>query len=699
MTARNTTTTKEESKARGSRATKAKEGASKPASRRGRPRKVKPLVEEDGSPIDETGVKLYAPKPEDDDTPFSFESEVPSVSSGTGQSGENAFTAGSGQETSSESATAVFSSDSPFDAPSSNAATSGGFETSSGGEATSGGLESPAGSFASYEPSFDAVSAPFSPEPSSSSSSEVLSGSSAGAEDDGSALVFSRAFEPVSGLAEESSLHDASGQTSGTGSFGFLSTETDDDRRDVEFELAQERVDSTMATLVESQRTFFNTSQTRDVNFRILQLKKLYRAIRDNEGPLMEALGKDLSKSPCESYSSEIGLVLHEIQYVMRHLKSWARPRRKQGELHLFPGHFNIYTEPVGVSLVMSTWNYPVLLSLDPIVSSMAAGNTVILKTSEFASATNAVLKAMLEKTFNRSYLAVVEGGYTENHALLEQHFDFIFFTGSQNVGRIVMSSAARFLTPVCLELGGKSPCIVDSSANLEIAARRIVWGKFLNAGQTCVAPDYVLVDKGIKGRLIELMEEEIRRQFGDKPLENKDYPKIINERRFVHLSTLCPKAEMDFVTNKIAPTIMDLGDMNGREAGEAEVMQEEIFGPLLPVMGFDNLNSVMEYVSSRPVPLSLYVFSTSAGNIRRVTQELRFGGGCVNDVVLHLASSKAPFGGAGESGMGGYHGVYGFRTFSHEKSVLVQSPKMDIKIRYAPYTDKMLSLLKKVLR
>ncbi len=520
------------------------------------------------------------------------------------------------------------------------------------------------------------------------------------AEAAGSGQLYARVFEPVSSVAESASdTSDGSDGGETSAGFGAFSPVSDDgERREVEFELAQERISSTMAALVESQRTFFYTGQTRDVNFRILQLKKLYGAIRDNEALLMEALQKDLAKSSSESYATEIGLVLHEIRYVMRHLKKWARPRRVQGELHLFPAHFKIYTEPVGVSLVMSTWNYPVLLSLDPIISSIAAGNTVILKTSEAAEATNAVLKSLIEKTFNRSYMAVVQGGYTENHALLEQHFDFIFFTGSQNVGRIVMTSAARFLTPVCLELGGKSPCIVDSSANLGIAARRIVWGKFLNAGQTCVAPDYVLVDKGIKDQLISLMKDEIRRQFGEKPLENKDYPKIINERRFVHLSTLCPKAEMDFVTNKIAPTIMDLGDMHAREAVEAEVMQEGRFGPLLPGLRYDNLNSVITFVSSRQVPLSLYIFSTNAGNIRRVMQELRFGGGCVNDVVFHLASSKAPFGGEGESGMGNYHGMYGFETFSHKKSVLVQSSKMDLKLRYAPYTEEGFRLLKTFL-
>lgn len=675
MTARNTTTAKEERKPRGTRSTKSKDEAPKPAAKRGRPRKVKaPAMEnenpnEDGieNQIDENGVALYAPKGTGDDTPFSFESEAAPAGQGDGGVFPEAAPAGQGDGgVFPEAAPAASDWERSFDSVASAA----------------GSGRDPAGDHD------ESVGFP-----------EEAAGQPVEADDGHAALDFSRAFEPVSGLADAASQPDDSEQLSDSGSFGFLSRETDDDRRVVEFELAQERVDSTMATLVESQRTFFNTSQTRDVNFRILQLKKLYRAIKDNEGLLVEALQKDLAKSPYETYATEIGLVLHEIRYVIRHLKAWARPRRRQGDLHLFPAHFNIYTEPLGVSLVMSTWNYPILLSLDPIVSSMAAGNTVILKTSEYAAATNAVLKAMLEKTFNRSYLAVVEGGYTENHALLEQHFDFIFFTGSQNVGRIVMSSAARFLTPVCLELGGKSPCIVDSSANLEVAARRIVWGKFLNAGQTCVAPDYVLVDKGIKDKLIELMKLEIRRQFGEKPLENKDYPKIINERRFVHLSTLCPKAEMDFVTNKISPTIMDLGGMNDRTAVDAEVMQEEIFGPLLPVLCFDNLNSVMEYISSKPVPLSLYIFSTNAGNIRRVTQELRFGGGCVNDVVFHLASCKAPFGGAGESGMGNYHGIYGFRTFSHEKAVLVQSLKFDTKIRYAPYSAKLLKLLKKVLR
>lgn len=654
MAERNTTTGKKESKSKGTRAVKAKDEAPKPPAKKSRPRKAKPAAATDPEekPVDETGVKLYAPRAEENDTPFSFDTEYSRAEPQT-----------AGEPQPSPEPQAFFVTEQDRDVPVHEE-------------------EDPAASedtvFAFVKEEAPAVeNDPFAHE------------EPAGEASDGG-VDFDRAFEPVSSLSETVAEAETEPPSLSAG-FG--------DRREVEFELAQERIDSKMRTLVESQRTFFNTNQTRDVSFRILQLKKLYRAIQDNEELITAALQKDLAKSAYESYVTEIGLVLHEISYVIRHLKKWARPKKCRADLHLFPARFCIYTEPLGVSLILSTWNYPVLLSLCPIVSSIAAGNTVILKTSEYAVETNNALKAMLEKTFNSSYLAVVQGGYTENHALLEQHFDFIFFTGSQNVGRIVMSSAARFLTPVCLELGGKSPCIVDSSANLEIAARRIVWGKFLNAGQTCVAPDYVLVDKGVKDKLIDLMKGEILRQFGDKPLENKDYPKIINERRFVHLSTLCPKAEMDFVTNKISPTIMDLGDLNGREANDAEIMQEEIFGPLLPVLSFDNINTVMSYVATKPVPLSLYIFSTNADNIRRVTRELRFGGGCVNDVVYHLASSKAPFGGAGESGMGNYHGVYGFETFSHKKSVLLQSPKTDMKIRYSPYTDKMLRLLKKIIR
>ena len=678
MAARNTTAAKaaekadtKDTKEKKEAKARAKSDSSKGTAKRGRPRKAKAAEAAQAAPavLDETGVKLYTAKTAGNDTPFSFEVEE-SAASGLGESAPAASSIGDEVRPLSGWGTGAFEAEPPsvFGQP-------------------------PIAIAEEQQP----VSV-WEPEHSEPLPQEPAFGEPVAEGEGDSGLLYSRAFEPVSSLSDSFS-ESADGEPAEPVFAGLSEGGLDDERREVEFELAQERVSSTMAALVESQRSFFNKGQTRDVGFRILQLKKLYGAIRDNEGLLMEALQKDLAKSPCESYSTEIGLVLHEIRYVVRHLKKWARPRRKLGDLHLFPARFKIYKEPVGVTLVMSTWNYPVLLSFGPIVSSVAAGNTVILKTSEYAGATNAVVKSLIEKTFDQSFMAVVQGGYTENHALLDQHFDFIFFTGSQNVGRIVMSSAARFLTPVCLELGGKSPCIVDSSANLEVAARRIVWGKFLNAGQTCVAPDYVLVDRGVKDKLVSLMQGEIVRQFGERPLENRDYPKIINERRFVHLSTLCPKAEMDFVTNKISPTIMDLGDMNGSEAKEAEVMQEEIFGPLLPVLSFDNLNSVMGFVAERSVPLALYIFSTSAGNIRRVTQELRFGGGCVNDVVFHLASSKAPFGGEGESGMGNYHGVYGFETFSHTKTVLMQSPKKDFKFRYAPYTEKGLRLFRMMLR
>ncbi len=468
---------------------------------------------------------------------------------------------------------------------------------------------------------------------------------------------------------------------------------------DTVYDNTPDKLEETMANLVASQRAFFNTNQTRDVNWRITQLKKLHSVILENEETLYTALRNDLSKAPFESYSSEVGLVLHEITVAIKNLKKWARPKKHFGDLVLFPGKLSCKNEPYGVALVLSTWNYPFLLSMEPVVAAIAAGNTVVLKTSEYATATNNLMQSMVEKNFNASFFSVVQGGYSENHALLDQHFDFIFFTGSQNVGRIVMTSAARFLTPVCLELGGKSPCIVDSSANIPLAARRIAWGKFLNAGQTCVAPDYVLVDRNIKDTFIEALQKEITRQYGENPLENPDYPKIINERRFVHLSTFCPDAPMDFVSNKIAPTVLDLGDVRNEAVREAPVMKEEIFGPILPVITFDNTGDAMTYIASCPPPLALYIFSTSKETTSRFTTELRFGGGCVNDVVMHIVSSKVPFGGFGDSGMGNYHGKAGFDTFSHKKSIMYQSATKDLNVRYQPYSDKQMNLIKKVLK
>ena len=463
-------------------------------------------------------------------------------------------------------------------------------------------------------------------------------------------------------------------------------------------ELAQEQTEEKIVSIVQNQRAFFASGTTRDPSWRVEQLKRLYDAVKEHEADIMQALRTDLSKSEFESYSTEIGTVLSEISYQVRHIKKWSREKRVRGELFLFPAHFVKRPEPFGVTLVMSTWNYPFLLSLSPLISSLAAGNTVVLKTSEYSTATNAVIETLLAKTFNENYVSVVQGGYSENHALLNQHFDFIFFTGSQNVGKIVMNSASRFLTPVCLELGGKSPCIIDSTADIEAAAKKIVWGKFLNAGQTCVAPDYILVDESVQVALLECLEKEIKIQYTEKPLENPDYPKIINERHFVHLTTLCPEAQMDFVSNKIAPTVINLGGIKSPEIENSPLMKAEIFGPLLPVITYQHLTDVIDFVTSRPSPLALYVFSSDKETQNTLIRSIRFGGGCINDVVMHLASSKVPFGGVGESGMGSYHGEAGFNTFSHCKSILVQSQKSNVKFRTGG-ADKNMRLLRMFLK
>lgn len=465
-----------------------------------------------------------------------------------------------------------------------------------------------------------------------------------------------------------------------------------------QIELAQEQIDEKIAAIVQAQRTFFSTGTTQDPVWRIQQLKNLYTSIKEHEQDIVQALNKDLSKSEFESYISEIGVVLSEISYQIKHIKKWSKEKKLSADIHLFPGRFVERPEPFGVTLIMSTWNYPFLLSISPLISAIAAGNTVILKTSEYSINTNNVVDMLIAKTFNANYVTVVQGGYSENHALLNQHFDFIFFTGSQNVGKIVMSSASRFLTPVCLELGGKSPCIVDSTSNLAVAAKRIVWGKFLNAGQTCVAPDYILVDENVRQQLIENLEKEIALQFSEKPLENPDYPKIINERHFVHLTTLCPEAQMDFVSNKIAPTVIDLGSIKSPDIENSQLMKGEIFGPLLPVISYQHIADVIDFISSKQSPLALYLFSTDKELQKTITKTLRFGGGCINDVVCHLASSKVPFGGVGESGMGSYHGEAGFNTFSHRKAILIQSEKAKLSYRFNK-TKKNLNLLKMFLK
>lgn len=450
--------------------------------------------------------------------------------------------------------------------------------------------------------------------------------------------------------------------------------------------------------LVTKQREFFKSGVTKPVKWRIKQLNKLFSTIKTHESDILQALNADLGKTEFEAYSTEIGLVYSEIRYQKKHVKKWAKIKKVHGELFFFPAKPKIYPEPFGCTLIMSPWNYPFLLTIEPLVSAIAAGNTAVLKTSEYSPATAQVIDNIIKEAFFPEFITTVQGGYIQNQLLLHEHFDFIFFTGSTAVGKIVMESAAKFLTPVCLELGGKSPCIVDKTANIEVAARRIVWGKFLNAGQTCVAPDYILVDETVKDKLVQAINQEILNQYGDDPLSNPDLPKIINTTHFGRLVSLAPDAQTNSSANKIAPTIMDLGAINGEAVSNHPVMKQEIFGPLLPIITFNNLDEVIDFVYQRPTPLALYFFSKNKKAQKTIFKTLRFGGGCINDVIYQLVSNKLPFGGCGESGMGSYHGKFGFDTFTHYKGVIKQSSWMDLKYRYAPHGDN-IAAVKKFLK
>lgn len=446
------------------------------------------------------------------------------------------------------------------------------------------------------------------------------------------------------------------------------------------------------------QRDFFLSGATLDLGWRIEMLKTLKNAIVKNEDKIIEALGKDLNKSPFEAYETEVGIVLDEIRFAIKNLRKWARPHKVKTPLMHFPSRSCIYSDPYGVVLIMSPWNYPFQLTIAPLIGAITAGNCAIVKPSAYSPAISAAISQMLGECFKEEYITVVEGGRDANKALLENKFDYIFFTGSVEVGKNVMEAASRFLTPVTLELGGKSPCIVSRDADIDIAAKRIVWGKFLNAGQTCVAPDYILVHKAVKAELLEKLKLYITQFFGDNPCENNNLPRIINEKHFLRVKGLLEKGRIitGGACNKeklrIAPTIID-----GITWDDA-VMQEEIFGPVLPVLVFSDLSEVIDAVNKRPKPLALYLFTTSKEVENTIIRRISFGGGCVNDTITHLATSHMPFGGVGESGMGGYHGKWSFETFSHEKSILKKSNKIDINVRYHPYGNK-LGLLKKILK
>ncbi len=456
---------------------------------------------------------------------------------------------------------------------------------------------------------------------------------------------------------------------------------------------------SEIEAVVAAQRKFFRTGATLDVKTRKKKLCELRLAIKGSLDELHAALRDDLGKSVSESYMCETGLSLSELSYMISHIGRFARPQRVKTPLvHAVSKSFRL-PSPYGVALVMSPWNYPVLLSLDPLFDAVAAGNTVVLKTSSYSPATSAAVKRLIESVFEPEYVAVVEGGRAENTALLDGEFDFIFFTGSPTVGKLVYEKAAAHMTPVALELGGKSPCIVDETANIPLAAKRIVWGKFLNLGQTCVAPDYVLCHESVRDRLVSELGRQIKKQFGVSPLQNPDYGKMINEKHFNRVCGLIDPdravigGECDAESLKIEPTVMiDVTE-------DDRIMGEEIFGPVLPIITCGGEDDVIAFVRERPCPLALYVFSSDKKRIRRYTSELGFGGGCINDTVVHLATPHLPFGGFGASGLGEYHGKAGFETFSHYKSIVDKKTFIDLPMRYQPYSRFSDALVKMFLK
>lgn len=449
--------------------------------------------------------------------------------------------------------------------------------------------------------------------------------------------------------------------------------------------------------LVNNQRTYFLSHATLSYKFRDQALARLKLTIQNHEVQIMEALKADLGKSDFESYMTEIGMVLEELNYTRKHLKAWMRPKLAATPLAQFPARSFTLAEPYGTTLIMAPWNYPFQLTTSPLIGALAAGNCAVIKPSAYAPAISHLIADILRQTFDERHVAVVEGGRAENTELLEQRFDKIFFTGGAAVGRLVMEKAARWLTPVTLELGGKSPCLVDASADLKLAARRIVFGKLLNAGQTCVAVDYVLADARIKDRLIGFIKEEIVRQYGPDPITNKNYPKIINEKHEQRLlkalegQTLLWGGKLE--NHRLSPTLVD----NPNPA--SVLMQEEIFGPILPILPVSTFSEALRFVQQREKPLAAYLFSENRHHQQRFLKECSFGGGCLNDTIIHLATSAMPFGGVGQSGMGGYHGYASFTAFSHIKSIVSKSTLIDLPVRYQPASPWKEKLLRKFMK
>ena len=449
---------------------------------------------------------------------------------------------------------------------------------------------------------------------------------------------------------------------------------------------------------VAALRANYRTGITRPLKWRRGQLEAMVRMLEENEGELQAALSADLGKPVAEGYLTDIAYVVSEVKMMLKNLERWNKPRRVGTPLVAMPSKSRLVPEPLGVVLVIAPWNYPIQLLLVPVAGAIAAGNAVVMKPSEVSVATSTALARLVPKYFDSSAISLVEGGVPETTELLDQHFDHIFYTGNGTVGRIVMAAAAKNLTPVTLELGGKSPVIVDDSANIEVAARRVAWGKWLNSGQTCVAPDYVLVDRKVESRFIDALRAAITGFYGDNPQTSDSYGRIVSTRHFDRLTSMLGDGSVviggqhDAADRYIAPTV--LVDVRP----DSRIMAEEIFGPILPIIPVSSLDEAVTFVTDRPHPLALYVFSERKDVVDRVLNETTAGGVTVNGTLLHLTNPNLPFGGVGESGMGGYHGESGVRLFQHQKPVLSRGTRIDPKIAYPPYTEKKLKLFRKIL-
>ena len=451
-------------------------------------------------------------------------------------------------------------------------------------------------------------------------------------------------------------------------------------------------------SLVNKQKEFFRTEQTKDINFRIASLQKLRDAIRFKEEEIMAALREDLNKSDFEAYTTEIGFVLAELRFTINNLRSWAKPKKVKTPKTHFGSTSYVYSEPYGTALIIGPWNYPIQLAIGPLIGAIAAGNCAVIKPSELTPKTSELLKELIRDLFPENYISVVQGGVETSQALLKEKFDYIFFTGSVAVGKIIMEAAAKKLTPVTLELGGKSPCIVHDDAKIKLAAKRIAWGKFTNAGQTCIAPDYLYLHKSIKESFLTQFKQEIAELYGKQPLENPNFTRIVNGSHFDRLRSYLNNGET-FLGGKTEPEKLTIEPtVLTNVSWDEPIMEDEIFGPILPVLEYDNLSDVMEAIHRQPKPLACYIFTESKSVQDKILNNVSFGGGCVNDTIYHVASPHLPFGGVGNSGIGAYHGKSSFDTFSHKKSVLKQTTRFDIPIRY-PNIKNGLNIIRKILK